>query len=125
MRFGNLGKAVSWVFGAAFVAAGTGIVAMATSGAVVSAPIGAFISGAAFILIGLCLATLPFSKRLALGIALAIAFVLAFGLLWLAFSPELQSAHPSDVQSAAITLVVLLLARVVLAVRRRCHAHDT
>ena len=125
MRFGTFGKAVAATIGAALIVAGIGIASMAASGSVLSGPAGAFIAAAAFILVGLSVASLAVSKRLALGLGVTVAFFLSLGGLWLAFSPSLRAAQPSVIQSAAIALMVLLVARVVLVFRHKRRGHDT
>jgi len=125
MRFSTFGKAIIATLGIALIAAGVGTASMAASGAVQSGAVGAYIAAAAFVLVGLTVASLPFSKRLTLGFGGAVAFFIALGGLCLAFSPSLHSAQPSAVQSAAIALVVLLVARVVFILRHKRRGHDT
>lgn len=92
---------------------------MAASGAVKTNPVSGYVAGAGFLLVAAPLLAFPFSTRVAKSLLVLAMFVLAFGMLWLAFQPNSPASHPALVQVAAIAFAVMLLARVVLVLRRK------
>jgi lipopolysaccharide export LptBFGC system permease protein LptF len=77
------------------------------------------------LLIAAPLLAFPFSSRVAKSLLVLAMFVLAFGMLWLAFQSNSSASHPALVQVAAIAFAVMLLARVVLVLRRKRSALGT
>ena len=105
---------VAWVF-------------IAASGAVKTDPVVGFVAGAGagFLLVAAPLLAFSFSVRVAKSLLVLVMFVLAFGTLWLAFQPNSPASHSALVQVAAIAFAVMLLARVVLVLRRKRSALGT
>jgi hypothetical protein len=119
MNLRTLLKVLSFLIGGCIALLGTGWVFITASGAIKTSPIAGYVAGSGFLLIATPLLMLPFSTRIAKSLLVLVMLVLALGMLWLAFQPDLPTNHPTLVQVAAITFAITLLARVGLTLRRK------
>ncbi|WP_158881831.1 hypothetical protein [Rhodanobacter sp. L36] len=125
MKLRTLTKVVTFLVGTCIALLGVVWLLMAASGAVKTDPVAGYIAGVGFLLAAAPLLAFPFSTRVAKSLLVLATFVLAFGMLWLAFQPNSPTGHPAIVQVAAIAFAVMLLARVVLVLRRKRSALGT
>jgi hypothetical protein len=125
MKLRTLTKVFTFLVGACVALLGVAWVSIAASGGVKADPVAGYVAGAGFLLVATPLLTFPFSTRIAKSLLVLAMFVLAFGMLWLAFQPKSSASRPALVQVAAIAFAVMLLARVVLVLRRKRSALGT
>ena len=125
VKLRTLTKVFTFFVGACIALLGVAWVFIAASGAVKTDPVAGYVAGAGFLLVAAPLLAFPFSTRVAKSLLVLAMFVLAFGMLWLAFQPNSPASHPALVQVAAIAFAVMLLARVVLVLRRKRSALGT
>jgi hypothetical protein len=118
-------KGFTFLAGACFAALGTFWLFLTASGVVTGDTLAGYMAGAGFLLVSAPLLAFPFSTRVAKFLLVSALSILALGVLWAAFQPELPSNHPAFIQLAAIAFVVLLAARVGLALRRKRSAQST
>ena len=114
-----IAKVLSFLAGACLLLLGLTWIFIAASGAMRTGQEAGYVAGAGFVLAASPLISYPFSVRLAKVLGVVVMFVLASGMLWLAFRPDLPVERPELAQVAAIAFGVLLLARVGLALRRK------
>ena len=119
MKLRTLTKVFIFLVGSCIALLGLAWVFIEASGAVKTDQVAGYVAGAGFLLIAAPLLAFPFSTRVAKSLLVLAMFVLAFGMLWLAFQPNSPASHPALVQVAAIAFAVMLLARVVLVLRRK------
>ncbi len=119
MNLRALAKILSVLLGACLLLLSASWAYMAASGAVRSSTIENCVVMGGFLLAATPCLVFPFSARLAKALLVLYLLAIAVGMLCLAFQPALPTKHPTGIQVAAITLVVLLVARVGLAVRRK------
>ena len=112
-------KVFSFLMGACLLLLGLTWIVIAASGAMRTGQAAGYVAGAGFVLAASPLLSYPFSVGLAKALGVLVMFVLASGMLWLAFRPVLPVERPELVQVAAIAFGVFLLARVGLALRRK------
>ena len=84
-----------------------------------------FLMGVFLVLLAATLLLRPFLPRTGNVVGVLTLLYLAVVLLVAVFTPELSADNPGLYQVAAISLVVLLLARVALSIRRRARREDT
>ena len=125
VKLRTLTKVFTFLVGMCIALLGVAWVFIAASGAVKTDPVAGYVVGAGFLLVAAPLLVFPFSTRVAKSLLVLAMFVLAFGMLWLAFQPNSPASHPVVVQVAAIAFAVMLLARVVLVLRRKRSALGT
>jgi len=125
VKLRTLTKIFTFLVGACITLLGVVWVFVAASGAVKTDPVAGYVAGAGFLLVAAPLLAFSFSTRVAKSLLVLAMFVLAFGMLWFAFQPNSPASHPALVQVAAIAFAVMLLARIVLALRRKRSALGT
>lgn len=125
MKLLSLAKVLTFLFGACLALLGVAWVLVAASGAVEASPVAGYVAGAGFLLAAAPFLAFPFSVRVAKSLLVFVVFVLALGMLWLAFQTDLPTSHQALFQVAAIAFAVLLLARIGLALRRKHMAWGT
>ncbi|WP_139350352.1 hypothetical protein [Rhodanobacter sp. C03] len=125
MKLRTLTKVFIFLVGVCIALLGVTWVFVAASGAVKTDPVAGYVAGAGFLLAAAPLLAFPFSVGVAKSLLVLVMFVLAFGMLWFAFQPNSPASHPALVQVAAIAFAVMLLARVVLVLRRKRSALGT
>ena len=125
MKLRTLTKVFTFLVGAFVALLGVVWVFVTASGAVKADPVAGYVASAGFLLIAAPLLAFPFSTRVAKSLLVLAMFVLAFGMLWLAFQPNSPASHPVLVQVASIAFAVMLVTRVVLVLRRKRSALGT
>jgi hypothetical protein len=125
VKLRTLTKVFTFLVGACIALLGVVWIFITASGTVKTDPVAGYVAGAGFLLVAAPLLAFPFSTRVAKSLLVLAMFVLAFGMLWLAFQPNSPASHPALVQVAAIAFAVMLLARVVLVLRRKRSALGT
>jgi hypothetical protein len=125
VKLRTLIKVFTFFVGACIALLGVVWIFIAASGAVKTDPVASYVAGAGFLLAAAPLLAFPFSTRVAKSFLILATFVIAFGMLWLAFQPNSPANQPALVQVAAIAFAVMLLARVVLVLRRKRSASGT
>ncbi len=125
MNLRTLAKILSFIFGLCLVLLGATWAYLAMSGAVNSGITESCVTAGGLLLAATPCLVFPFSGRLAKALVVVFILAIAVGMLWLAFQPNLPAEHPAAIQVAAIALVVLLVARVGLALRRKVSAPGT
>ncbi|MFK2903330.1 hypothetical protein ISP17_05100 [Dyella ginsengisoli] len=125
MNLRTLAKIFSFFLGLCLALLGAAWAYMATSGAVKSDITESFVAAGGLLLAAAPCLVFPFSGRLAKALLVVFIFAIAVGMLWLVFQPNLPAEHPAVLQVAAIALVVMLVARVGLALRRKLSAPST
>jgi hypothetical protein len=125
VKLRTLTKVLTFLVGACIALLGMTWVFTAISGAVKTSSVAGYVAGAGFLLIAAPLLAFSFSTRVAKSLLVLVMSALAFGMLWLAFQPDLPTNHPALVQLAAIAFAVMLLARIGLALRRKRSALGT
>ena len=125
MKVRTLTKVFTFLVGTCIALLGVIWVFVAASGAVKTSPVAGYVAGAGYLLAAAPLLAFSFSVRVAKSLLVFAMFAFAFGMLWLAFQPNLPTNYPVLVQVAAIAFAVMLLARVGLALRRKRSALGT
>lgn len=119
MNLRALATILSVLLGMCLLLLGASWAYMAASGAVKSSAIENCVVVGGFLLAATPCLVFPFSTRLAKVLLVVYLLATAVCMLFLAFQPNLPAKHPAGIQLAAITLVVLLIARIALTMRRR------
>lgn len=113
----SLTRVFTFLVGACFALLGVIWVFIAASGAIKASPVAGYVAGVGFLFVAAPFLAFSFSVRVAKSLLVFVVLVLALGMLWLAFQPDLPTSHQALVQVAAIAFSVLLLARIGLALR--------
>jgi len=125
MTLRTVAKLFSFLVGSCFFLLGATWAYMAASGAVTSGLSESWVAAGGFLLAAATCLVFPFSARFAKALLVVFLFVIALGMLRLAFQPHLPAEHPVAIQVAAIAYVVMLVVRVGLALRRKVSAAGT
>ena len=125
MNLRTLAKTVSFLFGLCLTVVAAAWIYTASSGAVKFGLTLSYVAVGGLLMAAAPFLVFPFSRRLAKAMLALFALALALSMLWLAFQPDMPASHPAIIQVAAIALVVLLLARIGLALRRKSSAAGT
>ena len=125
MKVDSLIKGFTFLAGTCFAALGAFWLFLAASSAITTGAFSGYMAGAGFLLVAAPLLAFPFSIRFAKLLLVFALCVLALGVLWSAFQPNLPFSYPALVQLAAIAFAVLLAARVGLALCRKRSAQGT
>ena len=125
MNLRTLTKVLAFLAGTCIALLGVAWVFVAASGAIHTGLVAGYVAGAGFLLVAAPLLAFPFSTSIAKSLFVFVMVVLSLVMLWVAFQPNLPTAHTKLVQLASIAFAVMLLARVGLALRRKRRALGT